>query len=394
MNAAASPTPAASPTVETAPIPPAVAPRFPIVLLLVTWLTVVIVAVLVTAVLPQSFVSTARIKIEQDRPDIPGLADYNTAPATYDPYFLQTQFEIIQSELILQRVVAALNLNTEWGKRYADGQKLKTSECLVMLRGRLDLRPVRNTPLIDIRVYGEIPAEAARQANAIATAYQQWRLDQSRSAAVSGLKSLQQKLEEVEARIQSATKHLAETETPAETVAPLDGRYVSYFEQKRKLEELLSFRLLLQRRITVGEVDLHLPRSNQVMIVESALPPLRPVRPNVPLNTILAIILGGIVGLVLALLVFGLGWRRYRKQSGGSGGWSGVRTACRIAIALIVGGAVGYNCAMPMNPIRLFVLQLLILLGGGAMAYLELRKPSPLDSTAAQGTEPSANGQN
>jgi len=41
--------------------------------------------------------------------------------AGYDPYFIQTEFELIQSEVILGKVIEELNLNVEWGKKYNAG---------------------------------------------------------------------------------------------------------------------------------------------------------------------------------------------------------------------------------------------------------------------------------
>ena len=119
--------------------------------ILAVFLLVVITATLVTFILPESFSSTARIKIERDSADIEGFTKPNLV-GMYDPYFIQTEFEVIQSELILRQVVESLDLNNVWGKKYAGGEKLKTSETIMLLKGRMDLRPVRNTSLIAISV--------------------------------------------------------------------------------------------------------------------------------------------------------------------------------------------------------------------------------------------------
>ena len=70
----------------------------------------------------------------------------------YDPYFIQTEFEVIQSELILGKVIESLNLNVEWGKKFRGGVPLKTTETMEILKKRMELRPVRNmyhkTPLL------------------------------------------------------------------------------------------------------------------------------------------------------------------------------------------------------------------------------------------------------
>src|SRR5438132_6208133 len=69
--------------------------------ILAVFLLVVITATLVTFILPESFASTARIKIERDQSDIQGMGTNPGMGGGYDPYFIQTEFELMQSEVIL-----------------------------------------------------------------------------------------------------------------------------------------------------------------------------------------------------------------------------------------------------------------------------------------------------
>src|SRR5271165_3605504 len=90
--------------------------------ILAVFLLVVITATLVTFILPESYSSTARIKVERDQSDIATLAGQQVM-GSYDPYFIQTEFEVIQSEVVLGNVIEQLNLNEKWGKRYNGNQK-------------------------------------------------------------------------------------------------------------------------------------------------------------------------------------------------------------------------------------------------------------------------------
>src|ERR1041385_6966307 len=92
--------------------------------ILAVFLLVVITATLVTFIMPESFASTARIKVERDVTDIEGMAG-NRMNMGYDPFFIQTEFEAIQSEMILGKVVELLDLNSVWGVKMAGGAKLK-----------------------------------------------------------------------------------------------------------------------------------------------------------------------------------------------------------------------------------------------------------------------------
>src|SRR5256885_5031740 len=104
--------------------------------ILAVFLLVVITATLVTFILPESFSSTARIKIERDQSDISGMADSHFM-GNYDPYFIQTEFEVIQSEVILGQVIKDLELNKVWGKKYANGEQLKNVETMGLLKASM-----------------------------------------------------------------------------------------------------------------------------------------------------------------------------------------------------------------------------------------------------------------
>jgi len=128
------------------------------------------VSVVITFILPESYASTTRIMVESDAPTINGHTP------GYDPYFIQTTVEIIQSQLVLGPVIEKLNLNAEWGKKYFAGKTLNTAQTLELLKRRLDLQLVRNNKFIAITVYSEDRIEAAQIANAIAESYGDYRI--------------------------------------------------------------------------------------------------------------------------------------------------------------------------------------------------------------------------
>jgi len=103
------------------------------------------------------------------------------------------------------------------------------------------------------------------------------------------------------------------------------------------------------------------------------------VRPNKPLNIVLGIILGCLAGLFMATLVYVLQRREFRRRSGTGRRQvpPGLRTVIHVTIALIVGVGVGYFCAMPMDLGSLFAIQLWLVLGGVAIALVELARVTP-----------------
>src|SRR4051812_23574913 len=163
--------------------------------ILAVFLLVVITATLVTFILPEAFSSTARIKVERDQTDVASMSE-RMQSGGYDPYFIQTEFEVIGSERVLGKVVKDLDLNTEWGKKYGDGHALKTPETIGILKSKMNLRPVRNTSFIEIAVVSDKAEDAQKLAQAVAEAYKAHRTDQRLQLSRGGITSLEERVKE------------------------------------------------------------------------------------------------------------------------------------------------------------------------------------------------------
>jgi uncharacterized protein involved in exopolysaccharide biosynthesis len=170
---------------------------------LVVFILTLLIATVITFILPESYAATCRIEVESDAQE----AGVQTAQSwTYDPYFIQTTFEIIQSQAVLSNVVSELKLKEEWGKRYR--QPLTTTDAMELLKRRMELKPVRNTKLIAITVYSDDKKECAVLANAVARAYQDYRNNQRRQLVEAGLRVLQEDAAANETRIRAVTDDL------------------------------------------------------------------------------------------------------------------------------------------------------------------------------------------
>jgi capsular exopolysaccharide synthesis family protein len=412
--------------------------------IMAVFLLVVITATLVTFFLPQSFSSQARIRVERDSTDIEGITSRTPYSPGYDPYFIQTEFEVIQSEIVLSKVIEKLNLNVVWGQKYGTGT-LKPTETIELIRGRIDLSPTRNTSVIEIRVYGDKPEEAAELANAIAEAYREHRQEKGRKLISGGIEALKSQFAEQDDKVKVAQEKvdklraelgisdldaMGNSPSPmleAETVRRLNGQlfelgtYVAteetrlaellrltpekrrdaiqttvgsdselstllseynmaqqrllalqkdytpessvylnakamadelarrinervegimtglrarvsaqkaavenlraqletaraqdieksrtsrpYYDAKMQLDELLKLRSALNLKVAAEGIDLKLPKSAMVEILDSATPDPRPVRPNKPLNIALGVIIGLAVGIGLAFFI-------------------------------------------------------------------------------------------
>src|SRR5215510_1044449 len=133
--------------------------------ILAVFLLVAITTTAVTFILPPTFASTARI-------------------------WVQTEFEKIQSKLILYQVISNLNLSVTWGEKYKEGA-LRPDLTYKLLRRAIDVNQSRNTSLIEIKAFSDDPNEAAAIANMIAEVYRKSRRDKWDDMSRGGLQAIE-----------------------------------------------------------------------------------------------------------------------------------------------------------------------------------------------------------
>ena len=168
--------------------------------ILTVFLLVVITTTAVTYVLPKTYMSSVRIDVQKDVSDVQ-MFNGTSDSRVYDPFFVLTQFEKLQSTAVIYPVINDLGLKEKWAQRYGSPVPLLDTEAYGVLTKRLDLRQVRNTSLIEIRVFSEVPAEAKGIAQKIAEVYRDNRLNSKRNMSVGGIKMLEEKLESHEKKI-------------------------------------------------------------------------------------------------------------------------------------------------------------------------------------------------
>jgi polysaccharide biosynthesis transport protein len=188
--------------------------------ILAVFVLVVLTATVVTVMLQPIYRSTARIKVGRDQSDISSLfasAD-RQAMGGFDPYFVLTEFEVIQSEVILSQVVTNRQFKDTdqqrvlWEFKGPDGrpeslqdrwsrgraQPMTTQEAMATLRRAMDVRQTRMTSLIEINVRSRDAAEARDIANAIALSYQAYRVREQTRLTTGGIDALTNRLADVQ----------------------------------------------------------------------------------------------------------------------------------------------------------------------------------------------------
>jgi capsular polysaccharide biosynthesis protein len=183
---------------------------------------------------------------------------------------------------MLGRVVEKLNLDSEWGKKYANGHKLKVGETIALLKRRMELRPLQNTAVVDLRVSSDDPVEAAKLANTTAEIYTQFRLEQRRELNRKGILTLKGQLSEQEQTINTMRDRLEQLKTTLESEKN-GTNHESYFSTKNELEKAMRYSDMLQKKIKEVDDNRYIINDPVVNILEHAVPPTRPIGPNRPL---------------------------------------------------------------------------------------------------------------
>ena len=171
---------------------------------------VVITAMGVTALLPPWYLATTKVRVEKPEGEVKLFQAQSSN--SYDPYFLQDQFKIMQSEKILYPVIERLGL----------GQKLAASVGATsaippaiayrhLVEKMLRVESQRNSSVIEISVFAQEAQLAADIANELARTYSKDRIDLATSEQREGLAHLRQELvaqEQVVTRQRDAVEKL------------------------------------------------------------------------------------------------------------------------------------------------------------------------------------------
>jgi uncharacterized protein involved in exopolysaccharide biosynthesis len=260
--------------------------------------------------------ATVKIKIESDTTsDVPTNGSHDIS---YDPYFFETELEVIGGDIVLSNVVEALDLNSTLGKRY--GRTLETAETILLLRERMNLQVLRNTKIVEIRVSDEDPKEAARMANGIAKAYLDYRVAQRKRLMANGVEMLDEDLRREETKVllmQSNLDqlreqlHISDTNNLNNVYSPLINNETVQHLKELSIEDEANYKILKNELAKLQSIQATNPAA------------LRDVLPTMCSDDMLA-------GLQAEL---DSNKRKLASEANGAGGVSSDRAAIQTSIA-------------------------------------------------------------
>ena len=186
--------------------------RVRFVTIMLVFLLTAVTTTVVTLFMPKTYMSLSRISIEKDTSDIAPLLGMQSGPSAFDPYFIQTEFEKIQSQKVLDKVVSKCGLTEEW-KRLNGGKSLTEIEARKILEKAIDIRQFRNTSIIELRAYDRKPQWAQTIAQALAKEYQDHRKNLQEERVKKGILVLNGRLKKINEEISVMQTNVDELRT-------------------------------------------------------------------------------------------------------------------------------------------------------------------------------------
>jgi capsular exopolysaccharide synthesis family protein len=160
-----------------------------------------------TLMLPQIFKSSTTIRVREDAMDIEVFERQNISG--FNPYFLKTEFEVIQSRTILSTVLDRLNLQQKWSaKQDSKGGQIPRNICMTILENSVQVNQYRDTSMIEISVFRDDPEEAMRIANEIAEVYREYRQTTKRGEIRSSVQVLENELLKQQQKVNEAENEM------------------------------------------------------------------------------------------------------------------------------------------------------------------------------------------
>ena len=184
---------------------------------LIAFFVVVVVTMMVRAFSIQPiFQATCQVLIEREAPKVVKIEEVMALDARWGDEYYETQYELIRSNLIAQRVIKELNLaehpefSTELVHSTAKGDQLKKSEARLIhpYLSRLSINPVKNSRLVNINFESYDPELAARIANTHAKHYIEHSWERKFDTTQDAVQWLKQQIKGVRKKLEVSEEEL------------------------------------------------------------------------------------------------------------------------------------------------------------------------------------------
>jgi len=259
------------------------------------------VTAIVTARMRPVYQASALLVIEKER----GGASQSSAVENSNDDYYQTQYRLLQSRSLLEKIYADLNL-----------KEAKDLQGIGQLQGAITIAPVVRSRLVNVRVDSFDPELAASVANAVSSAFVEQNLANQLFISKEVLQAIQAKGRDFNAADLPAVVNSGFIQSLKGEYVKLQSNYADlnarYTEKHPMVIRVKSSMVALDNQIRtetasiVASVKTDLSgqlRGNNVRIIDSALVPTSPIRPNKRKNVLLGLVAGLVLGFASAMLI-------------------------------------------------------------------------------------------
>ncbi|HET8897220.1 MAG TPA: polysaccharide biosynthesis tyrosine autokinase [Rhodanobacteraceae bacterium] len=222
-------------------------------------LAVVAAALIWTLLTPSVYRATATLQIDPYGMQVVQVQGISPIQGRYDPDFNQTQYELLKSRSLAERVAEDLHLagsdifqriqppgwfdrlrglldpaDAKQGKQatrptLAPGEKAPTpaqqlARATGLVQGGLNITPVRNSHLVQVQYDSTLPDFAAKVANAVADGFIAASMDRQYGASSYAKKYLEDQLALLKSRLEDSERKLVEYAKAKDIVPGSDGK--------------------------------------------------------------------------------------------------------------------------------------------------------------------------
>jgi polysaccharide biosynthesis transport protein len=182
-----------------------------------TFFTIVFVIVLI-GTLSSTPVYQASTKVLIEKVETANLSTAYPYYMPYDPEFYETQYQLIKSKSVAQKVVTMLSLEKTYGSYFKNAKRLLPSDdsktnmdvLADMISSGITVSPVKNSKIVNLSFLSTNPEFATLVANSVAKAYIEEILDMRMSSSRYSIEWMSKKAEEEKVKLDQSEQALQE----------------------------------------------------------------------------------------------------------------------------------------------------------------------------------------
>ena len=171
------------------------------------FIVVFVLTLIITFTTTPVYVATTKVLIEKSESSSLALSKYYTP---YDPEFYETQYQLIKSKSVANKVVRMLAQKKIPPPFISESKdpKVNTQALTNMISGNIRVSPIKNSKLVNLSYSSTDPEMAALIVNSIAEAYMEEILEMRMSVSKQTLEWLSEKADEERSKLEGSERNL------------------------------------------------------------------------------------------------------------------------------------------------------------------------------------------